>query len=349
MFNERIKHLQKELVKLKIGTAILFSDDINTKYFCGFDASCLVIPAKGNAFIVTGVFDFERSKSLSPFKVLLLQDKSKLSDFLNKVIKSKVVGSNYSSLRVSYLSRLKKGLKGKKLKDISETCINLRSVKSKEEIKKIKKSCTIASKILEKCISNFGKFNSEKDVYNFLKLETAKVGCDVSFDPVVASGVNSCKPHWEASNNKLKWFVVIDFGVKYEGYCSDITRTVFAGSPSKNDVETYNKVLNIQEKCINMLKPGVKCVDVFDFADKELGKVFTHGLGHGVGLEIHEKPNLTLKSDDVLKEGMIVTVEPGVYFKNTGVRIEDDVLITKNGCEVLTKPRKVNLFCTPKI
>ena len=145
----------------------------------------------------------------------------------------------------------------------------------------------------------------------------------------------------EATSKKIsKGFVVLDFGVIYKCYCSDITRTVYVGKPNVKEVYTYDKVLRVQEECINMLKPGGKCSDVFDYSNKQLGKKFTHGLGHDIGLEIHELPNLKPKTNEVLKPGMVVTVEPGLYLKEFGIRIEDDVLITKIGYKILTKTKK---------
>ena len=135
----------------------------------------------------------------------------------------------------------------------------------------------------------------------------------------------------------------MDFGVKCKGYCSDMTRTIFVGNPNKKDKEIYNFLLNIQKNAINEVKENKKCSELYDFVNKNLGKYksnFTHGLGHGVGVEIHELPNLTLNSKDRIKNNMVFTIEPGIYLpKRFGIRIEDTILFRKK-TEVLTKTTK---------
>ena len=161
---------------------------------------------------------------------------------------------------------------------------------------------------------------------------------------IVASGSNASSPHHKPSNAKIKkGFCVIDFGVKYRGYCSDITRTVYAGRPSLKEKEIYNSLLKIQEEAINLAKNNKKCSELYDFVNESLGKYkkyFTHGLGHGVGVEIHEMPNLTLNSKDRIKDGMAFTIEPGIYISGKfGIRIEDTILF-KNRPIALTKTSK---------
>jgi Xaa-Pro aminopeptidase len=172
-------------------------------------------------------------------------------------------------------------------------------------------------------------------VKNFLENETRKKGYELAFNPIVASGKNSSLPHYNAENIKLrKGFCVIDFGVKYKSYCSDITRTFYIGKPTKKEIEEYEKVLFVQEKCIKMIKQGTKAEKPYLFAKKEL-KNMIHGLGHGVGVEIHESPNLLEGSKDILLKNMVFTIEPGNYNKY-GIRIEDTVLL-KSKAEILTR------------
>ena len=170
------------------------------------------------------------------------------------------------------------------------------------------------------------------------------MGLELSFNPIVASGKNASMPHYAPAAKKImKGFCVIDFGVKYKGYCSDITRTVYVGKPSKKEKEIFNMLLTIQKNAINKIKSSKKCSELYDFVNNSLGKYksnFTHGLGHGVGVEIHELPNLTLNSKDRIKNNMVFTIEPGIYFpKRFGIRIEDTVLF-KNKPIVLTKTSK---------
>ena len=173
----------------------------------------------------------------------------------------------------------------------------------------------------------------------------------ISFEPIVASGSNGAKPHHAPSDAKLKkGFCVIDFGVKHKGYCSDITRTIYLGRPTLSEIKEYHKVLGVQKEAIDLCAEGVSCSKVYDYAYDMLGEAFNHGLGHGIGVEIHEKPNIKGRSSDVFKKGMIFTIEPGVYYPSKyGIRIEDDIIIGNNGkTEVLTKISK-NMRILPKL
>ena len=151
--------------------------------------------------------------------------------------------------------------------------------------------------------------------------------------------------------NLRKGFCVIDFGVKYNGYCSDMTRTVFIGKPTKKDRELYDLLLQAQEECVAMVKSGIVAKDIDSHARKVLGKYskyFIHGLGHQLGIEIHEnsKRGINKRGNFKLKEGMVITIEPGIYLpRRGGVRIEDDVLINESGLESLTDlPRKLEII-----
>jgi Xaa-Pro aminopeptidase len=148
--------------------------------------------------------------------------------------------------------------------------------------------------------------------------------------------------HYDVGDEKLgKGFCIIDFGIKYEGYHTDITRTLYLGKPSKKEKEIYDMLLDTQKKVIEKIKVGKKCAESYEETLELLGDYsdnFTHGLGHGVGLQIHELPNLKLLSDEVYANNMVFTVEPGVYFENKfGIRIEDSMMIRNNKVEILTK------------
>jgi Xaa-Pro aminopeptidase len=166
----------------------------------------------------------------------------------------------------------------------------------------------------------------------------------MSFDTIVASGERSALPHGRATLAKLprRGFVTLDFGVVVDGYCSDMTRTVHMGKALPDEREVYDAVLEAQEAGVAKVAPGVTCAEI-DEATRSvlrragLDKYFSHSTGHGVGLEIHEGPRLAAKQTQVLEPGMIVTVEPGVYMPGKfGVRIEDMVLVTATGGEILT-------------
>jgi Xaa-Pro aminopeptidase len=173
-----------------------------------------------------------------------------------------------------------------------------------------------------------------------------------SFDFIVASGKRSSMPHGTASLKEIEYgdVVTLDFGCIYEKYCSDMTRTVFVGKIDPKLKEIYDTVFIAQKEVCNGIESGVKCSEVDKMArtiifDSGYGDNFTHGLGHGVGLEIHEKPTLSIKSEDYIRPGMIITIEPGIYVPEVaGVRIEDDIFVTADGVKVLTKfPKELQI------
>ncbi len=188
------------------------------------------------------------------------------------------------------------------------------------------------------------KFKTELDIYNFLKQETKKANCKLAFKPVVAIGKNAAEIHHKANKSKLKkGFLVIDFGVKYKDYCSDCTRTFYLGKPTKKEIKLYNLVIEAQLTALNHAQPGVMAADIDLIARavlQDYWKHFIHGTGHGVGLRIHQAPNLKPSGRKTLKKGDVLTIEPGLYFKNKlGIRIED-LIIVKQNPEILTKITK---------
>jgi Xaa-Pro aminopeptidase len=197
------------------------------------------------------------------------------------------------------------------------------------------------------CINNFQKFKTEKDVEKFLHMQTINRGCTLAFPPIVASGIAGAIPHYEPIEvNLRKGFCVIDFGVCYNGYNSDITRTIYLGNPTKKEIAFYNLLLKIQNALINSVRLNEKCESLHEQALRLLevyAKNFNHGLGHGLGLQIHELPDLKPLSKDTFKNSMVFTIEPGIYFENKfGIRIEDDIHINKGRTEILTHvPKKL--------
>ena len=217
-------------------------------------------------------------------------------------------------------------------------------------ISKIIKACKITDRILKLLMDEIkkNKFKTELDIYNYIKQETKNNNCRLAFKPIVAIGKNAAEIHHKASTTKIKkGFLVIDFGVKYNDYCSDCTRTFYIGKPSKKEKEIYNLVLKAQETAINHIKKGIYAADI-DLITRavlqDYFRNFIHGTGHGVGKMVHQAPGIYPKSKSILKENQIITIEPGLYFKNKlGIRIEDTILI-KNKAIILTKTTK-KLIC----
>ncbi|NOY06002.1 MAG: aminopeptidase P family protein, partial [Chlorobi bacterium] len=206
-----------------------------------------------------------------------------------------------------------------------------------------------ADRVFQRLLSVISPGMTEREVAAEISYFLRKEGADGdAFEPIVVSGPNSALVHGTPSNRKLRPgdAVLLDFGARYRGYHSDISRTVFIGKIKPRLQAVYDAVLEAQETAIAAVAPGVRARSVYDLAHEVLkrygfAKYFNHGLGHGLGLEVHEFPRLSHDSTDTLDQGMVFTVEPGVYIPRLGgVRIEDDILVTARGNTVLTKSPK---------
>ena len=348
----KINELKGILEKKKLDFALFYNSDSikispNMLYFSGYNGiGALIIPRKQRPFLIAPKMELQRAKQ-SGINVYSMEKKrffESISSIIKKnKIKSKKIAIDGNNFTLNQYKYFKKQFKTK-TKDISLDCLKLRQIKTNKEIQSITKSCDYASKILQKAINNFKDFKTESEVAAFLEYEAKKLGLMIAFEPVVASGSNGSMPHYEPKNIKLKkGFCVIDFGVKYNGYCSDISRTIYLGSISKKENEIYNFLLNSQKDAINNIKINDNCGKIYENCVKSLknySKYFIHGLGHGVGVEIHELPNISLNSKDKITENMVFTIEPGIYMpKRFGIRIEDMVLMKKRPY-VLTKVTK---------
>lgn len=218
----------------------------------------------------------------------------------------------------------------------------IRAVKNKKELNNIIKAQRISETVLNEALLKLRIGVSETEIDKEIKRLFIKHKAPIlSFPPIVSFGKNTFNIHHKPSKNKLKKgdIVMFDIGCTVNHYCSDMTRTFFFGNPTKKQIGIYKKVLNAQNKSIEKIQNGERRAGVIDnLARKLLGKNFVHGLGHGVGTVIHEWPSLKPKSDDIIPNGCVITIEPGLYIKNFGgIRVEDMVLVTKNGYINLTK------------
>ena len=350
----RINEFRQILGKKKADFGLFYNSDsskynANMLYLSGYSGlGALVIPARNKPFLIVPQMEFQRAGKSAIKKVYSMEKKNFFESIYNiakKIrLKSKNIAIDRSAVTLNAYNHFKRQFKKAKTKDISFECLKLREIKTEKEIQHIKKSCSYADKILQKLIKNIKSIRTESEAAAFLEYETKKNGLELSFNPIVASGSNASMPHHQPSNAKIKkGFCVIDFGVRYMGYCSDITRTIYVGRPSLKEKEIYNFLLKIQEEAVKLAANNEKCSELYDFVNESLGKYrkyFTHGLGHGVGVEIHEMPNLTLNSKDRIRNNMVFTIEPGIYIpKRFGIRIEDTVLF-KGKPIILTKTSK---------
>ena len=232
-----------------------------------------------------------------------------------------------------------------KVRDTQTPIQKLRSVKDQLEIERITAAAAIASEALADTLKNLNEFTTEKEMAANLDYKMKLLGASGSaYPPIVASGLNSAYPHAIPTDTVINEnaLLLVDVGALYKGYRSDMTRTISVGSLSAQENELLDLIKEAQNLAIREIKPGIQAKRV-DLAcrnflyDQGYGDLFIHGAGHGVGLEIHEFPRINNRSEDVLEEGMVITVEPGVYLQGSfGVRWEDLLLVTANGVEFLT-------------
>ncbi len=215
--------------------------------------------------------------------------------------------------------------------------------KTKKEISIIKEGCKISDRIFSSCLKNINNFKTELDMATYLKEEVKKLKLRESFPAIVAIGKNAAEPHHIPNKTKLtKGFCVIDFGIRYKGYCTDTTRTIYFGKPNKKEKELYNLVLKTQQEGIRNSTPKntYSYLDIQSRKTIRYSKNFIHLLGHGVGKRIHESPLMRRTNHRKLRVNEVITIEPGLYFKNKlGIRIEDMVLVRDKPI-ILTKVKK---------
>ena len=349
-----IKDLQKLLCEQKSGTCALIISPESRRYFTGFESSdgfLLVSPDRA-VFITDGRYIEAAEKQISNCEVVLLEKTCpQIAKFLDEMNCTRLLVES-TKMTVSTYNSLKGVLKKTPISTDSTlgTLINtLRSVKAETEVENIVKAQRISEQAFEHILKFIKVGVTEKEIaleLDFFMLRNGGEG--LSFETIAVSGKNSSMPHGVPSDKKIENgdFVTLDFGTIINGYHSDMTRTVAVGFATDEMKTIYNIVLQAQNNCLNNIKAGISCKDGDNFArevinDAGYGKYFTHSTGHGVGVEIHEYPNLSPASDSILQVGNIVTVEPGIYMpEKFGVRIEDMALITESGCINLTKANK---------
>lgn len=349
MIKERIRNLRHYLKDHQIGAAVILKPE-NQRYYSGFTGTdgALLVSAK-TACLLTDARYLEQAAQESPL-YKIIDHKGRLMEIaadLCSVEQLTVIGYEDKFLTYQAYLALSGGLEERYFEPISFE--ELRQVKDKVEIDNIKQACHIADEAFKKLLPCIKLGVTEQYLAMQLECNMLQLGSEEkSFTTIVASGKRSSMPHGVASAKVIESgdFITFDFGAIYKGYHSDITRTVVIGKASAEQKRIYDAVLQAQLLGVQTIKAGIAgytvdkvCRDYF--ASIDLGTYFTHGLGHGVGLDIHELPVLSPRSKGILCENMIVTVEPGLYIEGFGgVRIEDSVLVTTDGCEILTHTSK---------
>ena len=349
-----MNNLQQVLKDKGNGYCALIISPENRKYFTGFESSdgFLLVSADRAVFITDGRYIEAAEKQISACEVMLLGKIYPQIATILKEMNCRHLLVESTRMTVSTYNSLKGVLKNISISTDTtlDTIINsIRSIKTRNEVESIIKAQRIAANAFEHMLKFIKVGVTEKEIaleLDFYMLRNGGEG--LSFETIAVSGKNSSMPHGVPSNKKIENgdFITLDFGTIINGYHSDMTRTIAVGFATDEMKNVYDIVLKAQNNCLANIRSGINCKDGDKFArsvirDAGYGQYFTHSTGHGVGVEIHEFPNLSPASDSVLQVGNIVTVEPGIYIpEKFGVRIEDMALITETGCENLTNAPK---------
>lgn len=348
---KRLERLRKKMDEQGVD-ALLITDGTNRRYVTGFTGtSGFVLVTAEHALLITDFRYVTQAREQAPlFKVIKHSDSiwEKVAEQCQS-LGIEVLAFEEEHLTYATYRELKKQLGTRELKPTSPLVERLRQVKDEQELARMQKAANIADRAYAHILTFIRSGVTEREVMHELEFTMRQFGASSSsFDMIVASGARSALPHGVASDKRIEKgdLVTLDFGAVYEGYCSDITRTVMVGEPNEKQLEIYDIVLTAQKRTIDELRPGMTgreadAVARDYIAKKGYADYFGHGTGHGLGLNVHEAPRLSPKGETVLEPGMVVTVEPGIYIPDFGgVRIEDDVVITETGCRRLTKSDK---------
>jgi Xaa-Pro aminopeptidase len=348
--NLRLKKLHERWSSWKVD-ALLITTLENIRYLSGFTGSSgVIIITSDQAFFLTDSrYDSQSRDEVDGLKIKIYKKQiEEVASLINK-LKPKSIGFEAKGISYDTYRRLKGLLHTKKLTPLPEDIDRIRAIKDTSELKLIKKAVNLASigfKAASNCIKpGVAECNVAFDAEVAMKKNGAH---GLSFDIIVASGKRSALPHGKASSKKIRKseMVIVDLGARYHGYHSDETCTFIVGKPNKEQKKIYQVVKDAHDKATEAARPGVKASSI-DFVARDFikkagyGKYFSHGTGHGVGLAVHEWPNISPYNDNTVEEGMVFTIEPGIYIPGWGgIRIEDMILVTKNGHEVLTEMPK---------
>ena len=348
---ERVLKLQQVL---KADEAFLVSSDSNRFYLTGFNSSAgTVLITKFDAVFFIDFRYFEKAKNtVESCQVTLLNKGAQQTyDFL-KDKKIKTVFIENSFVNISEYARLENIFDGIKISkdNVLDTNLNkMRAVKTPDELKLIKRAQSLTEQTFDYILPRITANRSEREIMLDMEFFLRELGAEgVAFDFIVVSGKNSSLPHGVPTDKKIEQgdFITMDFGAVVGGYCSDMTRTVALGNITDEQRFVYDTTLKAQLAAIEKIKSGAVCGDIDKISRDIIYNAgfkgcFGHSLGHSVGIDVHEAPNLSPDNKSVLQVGNVVTVEPGIYLENKfGVRIEDMVCVTQNGCENLTKSPK---------
>ncbi len=339
----------KQLLQKAQVEGILVTDPYNMRYLSGFSGGEGALFLAENArIIITDSRYTEAAGKESDFIVLEESRKNPRGEILSQLVREhriSCLGFEDGAVTYQQYEGFRKNLQDQKFIPLGNLLDSLRAVKTEKELSLIRRAESIGDVAFSKILEILKPGISELEVAAELEYQMKRAGAEgLSFDTIVASGVHSSMPHAVPTEKKLEWgdFVTMDFGCRYQGYCSDMTRTVVVGEASQEQKKIYNTVLEAQRLALDQLCAGkagkeIDAVARNHIAEAGYGKCFGHGLGHSLGLFIHEEPRLSPGEDTLLLPGMVETVEPGIYVPGFGgVRIEDLAVVKDHGCENYT-------------
>jgi len=331
--------------------AMLITSPENIRYLCGFSGSegSIFFARQEGFFLTDGRYTTQAREEVKGLDVITYKEKIKGIAGIIKKMRVRSVGFEAHAVTVALLKELEKEIPAVVLQPYSDKLDQLRIIKDTSEITILKKAAHIAGQSLMQVMPLIKPGVREIEIAAELEYRIRKNGGDgPSFPFIVASGARAALPHGTASQKKIAAgdFVVVDYGAIYGGYASDETCTFIIGRPTRKQEQIYRIVREAQKRALYALKPGQSLKKVDEAArlyiEKQgYKKYFKHGTGHGIGLAVHEPPRISLLSKDTALEGMVVTIEPGIYLPGWGgVRIEDTAVVTRHGAEVITETNK---------
>ena len=346
--NSKLQWLRNTMASLDL-QGLIISNPTNIKYLTNIEAEgILLLTRKDNIYITDGRYVEQVHSILTLFDEIIVYNISDLSqsDYENFFMFCENVGFEENYVTYAKYKELIRKYKINNLVETEHIIEKQRMIKDEEETSNIQKACEITDNCFNYLLTYIRPGMSEKQIADEIDEYYKRRTDGLAFDTIVASGENSSKPHAVPTNRKIEEndIITIDMGCKVNGYCSDMTRTIFVGSIPEEMKKVYDLVLKNQVQTIEQMKDGASTRLLTKMVENDFklnGYDLIHSLGHGVGLEIHEAPYVSYRSDAQLKENMVVTDEPGIYIPGKfGVRIEDTVQITKFGCISLTKSEK---------
>jgi len=349
----RLKQLRAMMKENEL-ESFLVTDPLTIRYLANFTGTTalLFITSTEQILITDSRYAEQASNQSLSFKIIKLQSSNLWFEDILKIIKSKNIKNVGFETTMTYFQYLQ--FKEKLPADVrpiatAKLVEKIREVKDEVEIDIIIQACKIADAAFDYILGEIKPGVVEIEIANKLEFFMRNLGATgLAFSTIVASGVRSSMPHGVASEKKIVQgdIVTLDYGCRYKGYVSDMTRTIAVGKPDDTLKEIYNIVLESQKRAIDIVKPGTLTLEYDNAArsyitEKGYGKNFSHSIGHGIGLEVHEGPDMLKKRKKYLQKNHVITAEPGIYLPGIGgVRIEDDLLITSDGHQLLTKSPK---------